>query len=153
MDNGRIPDNLSDVGAPAAHIDPMLLYFREWWNLQALKGDPARRPNLARDAYLSGAAQGVLLARTTVATIQATSTSGWLQTVQPPAPTKLQWEDGEVVDAEFPGTPTIAECIAQLDVWNGHLEAAIDRQAHEKLGQHANDAPAAGDRDPMEQLP
>lgn len=51
------------------------------------------------------------------------------------------------------GTPTIAECIAQLDVWNGHLEAAIDRQALEKLGQHPNDEPAAGDRDPMEQLP
>lgn len=58
-----------------------------------------------------------------------------------------------VVDAEFPGTPTIAECIAQLDVWNGHLETAIDRQAHEALGQHANDEPAAGGRDPMEQFP
>ena len=82
------------------------------------------------------------------------STSGWLQTVPPPAPTKLQWDDdSQVVDAEFPGMPTIAECIAQLDVWNGHLEAAIDRQAHEKLGQHANDELAAGGRDPMEQLP
>lgn len=60
---------------------------------------------------------------------------------------------GEVVDAEFPGTPTIAECIAQLDVWNGHLEAAIDREAHAQLGQHANDEPAAGGRDPLEQFP
>ncbi len=38
-------------------------------------------------------------------------------------------------------TPTVAECIAQLDVWNGHLEAAIDRQALEQLGQHPNDEP------------
>lgn len=37
--------------------------------------------------------------------------------------------------------PTVAHCIAQLDTWNGHLEAAIDRQALEQLGQHANDEP------------
>lgn len=49
--------------------------------------------------------------------------------------------------------PSVAECIANLDMWNGRLEAAIDRQALEKLGQHANDEPAAGDRDPMEQFP
>lgn len=60
---------------------------------------------------------------------------------------------GEVVDAEFPGKPTIAECIAQLDIWNGYLEGAIDRQALEQLGQHANDEPFIVGRDPMEQLP
>lgn len=48
--------------------------------------------------------------------------------------------------------PTIAECITQLDVWNGYLEAAIDRQALERLGQHQNDEPSVG-RDPLEQLP
>lgn len=61
--------------------------------------------------------------------------------------------DGVEVDADFPGTPSVADCIAQLDVWNGHLEAAIDRQALAQLGQHQNDEPAAGGRDPMEQLP
>ena len=49
--------------------------------------------------------------------------------------------------------PTIAECIAYLDVWSGKLEAAIDRQALERLGQHQNDEPAAGGHDLMEQLP
>ena len=59
--------------------------------------------------------------------------------------------DGRL-DSE-PEQPTVAECIAQLDTWNGRLEAAIDRQAHQQLGQHANDEPAAGGRDPMEQFP
>lgn len=49
--------------------------------------------------------------------------------------------------------PSVAECIANLDMWNGRLEAAIDRQAHEKLGQHPNDEPVADGRDPMEQFP
>lgn len=241
----------TDISAPEALVDPMLLYYREWWGLQTLRGDPARREHLVRDAYLSGAAQGALLARTTVAMIRAPATSGWLQTLPVPGPATLQWEDepkvvqatpallegmqslpcavmddwlyvphadgnwvsaaklqpfslevirywraeqlatpaapvdksadlhgswtcardtgprcatpcglvmcgpgkDSVVDAEFPGRPTIAECIAQLDVWNGHLEAAIDREAHEKLGQPANDEPPAGGRDPMEQFP
>jgi len=49
--------------------------------------------------------------------------------------------------------PTVAECIMRLDIWNGKLEAAIDRQALEQLGQHANDEPFVVGRDPMEQLP
>ncbi len=39
-------------------------------------------------------------------------------------------------------TADVAECIRQLDGWNGALEAAIDREAQAKLGQHANDEPA-----------
>lgn len=193
----------ADVSGERAATDPMLRYWSDWYSMQSLKGDPARRGNLARDAYLSGAAQGALLARATSVKLReplpGVSTSGWLQTVQAPGTTKLQWDEaapqphacarevgarcetpcgltmcrpvdssddlhgkpvdeianshGQVVDAEFPGTPTIAECIAQLDVWNGHLEAAIDRQALEQLGQHENDEPFVVGRDPMEQLP
>ena len=40
--------------------DPALEHFSDWWRLQTAKGDPARRPNLARDAYLSGHTQAFL---------------------------------------------------------------------------------------------
>lgn len=253
-----------DVDGKTAAGDPMLAYYRDWYRLQSLKGDPARRGNLARDAYLSGAAQGALLARTTSVTIRApqvdesadvhgkqvdetaemhglttsdailaelvarkdlkdalaletycapdssaradwerrsaeytqrldaswnaaraflataapepdaglrnlqtwlvcreignalqpelTTVQGWVAALSPitgePAPDFLMRATGP---AEV--SPTVALCIEQLDLWSGRLEAAIDRTAHEQLGQHANDELAAGGRDPMEQYP
>jgi hypothetical protein len=53
----------------------------------------------------------------------------------------------ETADLQDESKVTVAECIAQLDTWNGRLEAAIDRQAHQQLGQHPNDD------GPLEHLP
>jgi len=241
-----------DVDGKTATDDPMLAYYRDWYTLQTLKGDPARRGNLARDAYLSGAAQGALLARTTSVTIRAPlvdkaratpvdepqdlqgqPATGWAAVGRlvseyvegyemrgdgdytPTESERLLIEDaihGLLADDEFllalesaradstpAGTltddeldaldtmslahlaprqresvraygraviaalairqardrkpPTVAECIANLDLWNDRLEHAIDSKAEAELGQHANDGPAAGGRDPMEQLP
>lgn len=106
--------------------------FESWFARRTTDWELGAAKQIARDSYAAGMGDPLVMPRKI---------------------DRIAEMHGEVVDADFPGTPTIAECIAQLDVWNGHLEAAIDRQAHEKLGQHANDAPAAGGRDPMEQLP
>lgn len=81
-----------------------------------------------------------------------TTVQGWVAALSPltgqPAPAFLM----QASDPAEVAAP-VALCIEQLDLWAGRLEAAIDRTAHEQLGQHANDEPAAGGRDPMEQLP
>ncbi len=160
-----------DVDGSGSGDDPMLAYYSDWYGLQSLKGDPSRRPDLARDAYLSGAAQGALLAlreRRQADRDELLYGSSFMVDGKRIDPARVTFTVRQVdKSADLHGQPvdetanlhepskvTVAECIAQLDLWAGRLEAAIDRTAQVQLGQHPNDdEPAAGGRDPMEQLP